>query len=129
MTIAMGYDDTEEYGWTRAMHHTDKQGGAPGRNELITAALGGKLQGRIEPHPHSLVVSWSDPDPAIARLVVGGRREDRALQPLQFRERGAHNDGAVLADPRRGIPRSRWAKTRTTTASSTPERPCSGRHG
>ncbi len=69
MTIAMGYDDTEEYGWTRAMHHTDKQGGPPGRNELITAALGGKLQGRIEPHPHSLVVSWSDPDPAVARLV------------------------------------------------------------
>ena len=69
MTIATGYDDTEEYGWTRSMHHTDKQGGAPGRNELITAALGGKLQGRIEPHPHSLVVSWSDPDPAIARLV------------------------------------------------------------
>lgn len=69
MTIATSYDDTEEYGWTRSMHHTDKQGGAPGRNELITAALGGKLQGRIEPHPHSLVVSWSDPDPAIARLV------------------------------------------------------------
>jgi hypothetical protein len=69
MTIATGYDDTEEYGWTRSMHHTDKQGGAPGRNELITAALGGKLQGRIEPHPHSLVVSWSDPDPDIARLV------------------------------------------------------------
>jgi hypothetical protein len=70
MTIATGYDDTEEYGWTRAMHHTDKQGGPPGRNELITAALGGRLQGRIEPHPHSLVVSWSDPDPAIARLVA-----------------------------------------------------------
>jgi len=69
MTIAIGYDDTEEYGWTRAMHHTDKQGGPPGRNELITAALGGRLQGRIEPHPHSLVVSWSDPDPDIARLV------------------------------------------------------------
>ncbi len=69
MTIATGYDDTEEYGWTRSMHHTDKQGGAPGRNELITAALGGRLQGRIEPHPHSLVVSWGDPDPAIARLV------------------------------------------------------------
>ncbi len=70
MTIAIGYDDTEEYGWTRAMHHTDKQGGPPGRNELITAALGGKLQGRIEPHPHSLVVSWSDPDPDLARLVA-----------------------------------------------------------
>jgi hypothetical protein len=69
MTIAVGYDDTEEYGWTRSMHHTDKQGGAPGRNELITAALGGRLQGRIEPHPHSMVVSWDNPDPDIARLV------------------------------------------------------------
>lgn len=69
MTIAVGYDETEEYEWTRAMRHTDKQGGAPGRNELVAAALGGRLQGRIEPHPHSLVVSWSDPDPDLARLV------------------------------------------------------------
>jgi hypothetical protein len=69
MTIAVAYDDTEEYGWTRSMHHTDKQGGAPGRNELVTAALGGRLQGRIEPHPHSMVVSWSNPDPDISRLV------------------------------------------------------------
>jgi hypothetical protein len=69
MTIAVGYDETEEYEWTRAMRHTDKQGGAPGRNELVTAALGGRLQGRIEPHPHSMVVSWENPDPDIARLV------------------------------------------------------------
>ena len=69
MTIAVGYDETEEYEWTRAMRHTDRQGGAPGRNELITAALGGRLQGRIEPHPHSMVVSWGNPDPDIARLV------------------------------------------------------------
>ena len=69
MTIAVGYDETEEYEWTRAMRHTDKQGGAPGRNELVAAALGGRLQGRIEPHPHSMVVAWSDPDPDIARLV------------------------------------------------------------
>lgn len=73
MAMATGYDDTEEYGWTRAMHHTDRYGEAtPGRTELITAALGGRLQGRIEPLPHSLVVSWSDPDPALARLVSSG---------------------------------------------------------
>jgi hypothetical protein len=70
MTIATSYDETEEYEWTRAMRHTDKQGGAPGRNELVTAALGGRLQGRIEPHPHSMVVSWDNPDPDIARLVT-----------------------------------------------------------
>jgi hypothetical protein len=69
MTIAVGYDETEEYEWTRAMRHTDRQGGAPGRNELVAAALGGRLQGRIEPHPHSIVVSWGNPDPDIARLV------------------------------------------------------------
>jgi hypothetical protein len=69
MTIAVSYDETEEYEWTRAMRHTDKQGGAPGRNELVSAALGGRLQGRIEPHPHSMVVSWQNPDPDIARLV------------------------------------------------------------
>ncbi len=70
MTIATSYDETEEYEWTRAMRHTDRQGGAPGRNELVTAALGGRLQGRIEPHPHSMVVSWDNPDPDIARLVT-----------------------------------------------------------
>jgi len=69
MTIAVSYDETEEYEWTRAMRHTDRQGGAPGRNELVNAALGGRLQGRIEPHPHSMVVSWENPDPDIARLV------------------------------------------------------------
>lgn len=69
MAIAVSYDETEEYEWTRAMRHTDRQGGAPGRNELISAALGGRLQGRIEPHPHSVVLSWGNPDPDIARLV------------------------------------------------------------
>jgi len=70
MAIAVSYDETEEYEWTRAMRHTDRQGGAPGRNELIRAALGGRLQGRIEPHPHSMVVSWGNPDPDLARLVT-----------------------------------------------------------
>ena len=72
MNIALSYDKTEEYNWTKAMRHTDRQGSAPGRNQLITAALGGRLPGRIELHPHSMVVSWSNPDVDIARLVSYG---------------------------------------------------------
>ncbi len=78
MAIAVSYDETEEYEWTRAMRHTDRQGGAPGRNELIRAALGGRLQGRIEPHPHSIVVSWGNPDPDLARLVT--HADDKATR-------------------------------------------------
>jgi hypothetical protein len=72
MNIAIKYDNTEEYNWTKAMRHTDRQGSAPGRQQLITAALGGRLPGRIEPHPHSMVVSWSNPDTDIARFVSYG---------------------------------------------------------
>jgi len=72
MSIALKYDETAEYNWTKAMRHTDRQGSAPGRRQLITAALGGKLPGRIELVPHSMVVSWSNPDPDIARLVSYG---------------------------------------------------------
>jgi hypothetical protein len=72
MQIANRYDQTEEYNWTKSMRHTDRQGSAPGRKQLITAALGGKLPGRIELQPHSIVASWDDPDPNIARLVSYG---------------------------------------------------------
>jgi hypothetical protein len=72
MTTAIRYDNIEEFEWTRALRHTDRQAGAPGRNELISAALGGRIQGRIEPHPHSMVVSWNNPDPDISRLVSYG---------------------------------------------------------
>ncbi len=79
MAIAVRYDKIEEFEWTEALRHTDRQGGAPGRNELVTAALGGRLQGRIEPHPHSMVVSWDNPDPDLARLVsYGDARSVRA---------------------------------------------------
>ena len=69
MNISNKYDKTEEYKFTKSMRHTDIQGRAPGRQELITAALGGKLPVRIEILPHSIAVSWDNPDPDIARLV------------------------------------------------------------
>jgi len=69
MSVVLRYDGVEEYGWTRSMHHTDRFGTMPGRQELIRTALGGRLQGRIEPHPHSHAVSWDNPDPDLARLV------------------------------------------------------------
>lgn len=85
MTIAVSYDETEEYEWTQSMRHTDRQGGAPGRNELIRAALGGRLQGRIEPHPHSIVVSWGNADPDLARLVARADESSIRLNLFNFK--------------------------------------------
>lgn len=69
MNISNRYDKIEEYTYTKSMRHTDTQGGAPGREQLISTALGGKLPGRIEVFPHSIAVSWDNPDPDIARFV------------------------------------------------------------
>jgi hypothetical protein len=86
MTVALTYDAAEEYEWTKAMRHTDRQGGAPGRNELIAAALGGRLQGRIEPHPHSIAVSWDDPDPDLCRLVSAADEKTVKVNLFNFKE-------------------------------------------
>jgi hypothetical protein len=85
MTITLRYDKTEEFEWTKALRHTDRQGSAPGRDELITAALGGRLQGRIEPHPHSMVVSWDNPDPDITRLVSYGNTNSTRVNFFNFK--------------------------------------------
>ena len=69
MNIANKYDKIEEYKFTKSMRHTDIQTRAPGRTELIKAALGGELPGRIELIPHSIAVSWDNADPDIARLI------------------------------------------------------------
>lgn len=69
MNISNKYDKTEAYKFTKSMRHTDIQASAPGRQQLITAALGGKLPERIEILPHSIAVSWDNPDLDIARLV------------------------------------------------------------
>jgi hypothetical protein len=69
MELAQTWDDNALFGYTEALIHTDTQTGV-GRDELIRAALGGRLQGRIEPHPHSIAVSWEgNENPDLARLV------------------------------------------------------------
>lgn len=85
MNVANKYDRTEEYEWTKAMRHTDKQGAAPGRQQLITAALGGRLQGRIEPHPHSIAASWDNSDPDIARLVSYADKKTAKVNLYNFK--------------------------------------------
>jgi len=70
MNISNKYDKIEEYKYTKAMIHSDMQQPASGRKRLVNAALGGKLPGSIyEVFPHSIAVSWDNPDPDIARLV------------------------------------------------------------
>lgn len=69
MEIVLNYDETAAYNWTESRTHTDRQGGAPGREELISAALGGRMQGRIEPFPHANAVSWDNGGPDLARLI------------------------------------------------------------
>jgi hypothetical protein len=86
MTVALQYDDVEEFSWAESLHHTDKYGGVPGRQELILAALGGKLQGRIEPHPHSIVVSYDNPDPDIARLAGYADEKTTRLNFYNFKD-------------------------------------------
>ncbi len=76
--IVMTCDEITLFNRTEAMVHTDSQGAGIGRNELITSALGGRLQGRVEAHPHSIAVSWEgNPGEDIARLV--GHADDRRL--------------------------------------------------
>lgn len=85
MTITLRYDKTEEFEWTKALRHTDRQGSAPGRDELITATLGGRLQGRIEPYPHSVAVSWDNPDPDVTRLVSYGNTNSTRVNFYNFK--------------------------------------------
>jgi len=85
MNISNKYDKTEEYKFTKSMRHTDMQGSAPGRQQLITAALGGKLPQRIEILPHSIAVSWDNPDPDIARLVNYADKNSIKLNLYNFK--------------------------------------------
>jgi hypothetical protein len=72
-------DDTTEYDFTESMIHTDGQGVGIGRNELVSSMLGGRLQGRVESHPHSIAVSWEgEEEPSdLGRLVRYA--DDRSL--------------------------------------------------
>lgn len=63
-------DEAVVFAFTEAMIHTDTQRGI-GRDVLIAAALGGRVQGRVEPYPIGIAVSWEDIDTAdLTRLVT-----------------------------------------------------------
>ncbi len=85
MQVAIKYDRTAAYEWTKAMRHTDMQSRAPGGQKLVTAALGGRLPGRIEAFPHAMVVSWDNPDPDIARLVYEADHETVKISLYNFK--------------------------------------------
>ena len=78
------FDSSALFGLTEAMTHTDNQNGV-GRNELIAAALGGRLQGRFEPHPHSIAVSWEGADSIdLARLVSHASTDSLSVNLYNF---------------------------------------------
>ncbi len=52
-------DKAAVFALTEGMIHTDNQRGI-GRDVLINAALGGRVQGRVEPYPIGIAVSWED---------------------------------------------------------------------
>jgi hypothetical protein len=71
MEAVQACDDITLFDLNESMIHTDGQGGGAGaREDLVASALGGRLQGRIEPHPHSIAVSWEGgANEDLARLV------------------------------------------------------------
>ena len=79
MEAVQSCDEITLFDLTESMIHTDGQGGgAGGRDDLVAAALGGRLQGRIEPYPHSIAASWEgEPGADLARLVTYA--DDRSL--------------------------------------------------
>jgi Concanavalin A-like lectin/glucanases superfamily/CARDB len=69
MALVYQTDDAALFGFTEARVHTDNQRGI-GRDQLVAAALGGRLQGRAEPYPHGIAVSWEGVETGdLARLV------------------------------------------------------------
>jgi len=85
MNISLKYDKIEEYKFTKSLRHTDIQAYIPGKLQLVNAALGGKLPGRIEIFPHSIAVSWDNPDPDIARLVGYADGENLKINLYNFK--------------------------------------------
>jgi len=70
MNTVLRFDETTRFFYTRAMVHTDCQGGGIGRDELIAAMLGGRLQAARAARPNSIAVSWqTDAGADLARLV------------------------------------------------------------
>ncbi|MCC6486842.1 MAG: hypothetical protein IT364_05020 [Candidatus Hydrogenedentes bacterium] len=69
MHVVHATDEPALFALTEGMIHTDNQRGI-GRDVLIAAALGGRVQGRVEPYPIGIAVSWEGVDNVdFARLV------------------------------------------------------------
>jgi hypothetical protein len=80
-------DRITEFDFTESMIHTDGQGQGIGRYELIQAALGGSLQGRIQADPHSIAASWeNDPGENLARLVTYAATDSLKINLYNFSE-------------------------------------------
>lgn len=79
-------DETAVFGFTEARVHTDNQRGIA-RDTLIAAALGGRVQGYLEPFPPSIAVSWEDVETEdLARLVTYADDKTLRLNLYNFRE-------------------------------------------
>ncbi|MCC6694777.1 MAG: LamG domain-containing protein [Candidatus Hydrogenedentes bacterium] len=69
MHVVHATDEPALFALTEGMIHTDNQRGI-GRDVLIASALGGRVQGRVEPYPIGIAVSWEGVDTVdLARLV------------------------------------------------------------
>lgn len=80
-------DEAAVFGFTEARVHTDTQRGI-GREVLIAAALGGRVQGRIEPFPPTIAVSWEGIETEdLARLVSYADEKTLRVNLYNFRKR------------------------------------------
>ncbi len=80
-------DDAAVFGFTEARVHTDTQRGI-GRDVLVAATLGGRVQGRIEPFPPSIAVSWEGVETEdLARLVSYADHRTLCVNLYNFGER------------------------------------------
>ena len=69
MDAVQATDEAAFFALTEGMIHTDNQRGI-GRDVLIETALGGRVQGRVEPYPIGIAASWEDVQtPELSRLV------------------------------------------------------------
>lgn len=81
-------DSITEFDFTESMIHTDGQGEGIGRNELIAAALGGTLQGRIGSEPHTISATWEGEEAVenLARLVEYADNHELRVRFYNFSE-------------------------------------------
>jgi hypothetical protein len=79
-------DEAAVFALTEGMIHTDNQRGI-GRDVLISAALGGRVQGRVEPYPIGIAASWEWVETAdLARLVSYADSERLVVNLYNFEE-------------------------------------------